>query len=87
MLPATKTLEEYPFPIPPPNLLDASLPIINFSFCLKFQAMGRVGEVICRTWQTADKMKKLRGKLAEEQVKRSLESVLYRQARITNYLC
>ena len=34
-----------------------------------FQAMGRVGEVICRTWQTADKMKKLRGKLAEEQVK------------------
>lgn len=36
---------------------------------LLFQAMGRVGEVICRTWQTADKMKKLRGKLAEEQVK------------------
>ena len=33
-----------------------------------FQAMGRVSEVICRTWQTADKMKKLRGKLAEEQV-------------------
>ena len=32
------------------------------------QAMGRVGEVICRTWQTADKMKKLRGKLAEETV-------------------
>ncbi|KAL9971298.1 hypothetical protein ACROYT_G023806 [Oculina patagonica] len=30
------------------------------------QAMGRVGEVICRTWQTADKMKKLRGRLAEE---------------------
>src|ERR1700757_515554 len=30
------------------------------------QAMGRVGEVIIRTWQTADKMKKQFGKLAEE---------------------
>jgi urease subunit alpha len=30
------------------------------------QAMGRVGEVIIRTWQTADKMKKQRGTLAEE---------------------
>ncbi|MGR3377796.1 urease subunit alpha [Salipiger abyssi] len=30
------------------------------------QAMGRVGEVIIRTWQTADKMKKQRGKLTEE---------------------
>jgi len=30
------------------------------------QAMGRVGEVIIRTWQTADKMKKQRGKLPEE---------------------
>jgi urease subunit alpha len=28
------------------------------------QAMGRIGEVICRTWQTADKMKRQRGKLA-----------------------
>ena len=27
------------------------------------QAMGRIGEVILRTWQTADKMKKQRGKL------------------------
>src|SRR3546814_4018011 len=27
------------------------------------QAMGRVGEVITRTWQTADKMKKQRGAL------------------------
>ncbi len=27
------------------------------------QAMGRVGEVICRTWQTADKMKNQRGAL------------------------
>lgn len=30
------------------------------------QAMGRVGEVLIRTWQTADKMKKQRGKLPEE---------------------
>jgi urease subunit alpha len=30
------------------------------------QAMGRVGEVIIRTWQTADKMKKQRGSLAQE---------------------
>ena len=30
------------------------------------QAMGRVGEVLIRTWQTADKMKKQRGKLLEE---------------------
>ncbi len=31
------------------------------------QAMGRVGEVIIRTWQTADKMKKQRGALPEEE--------------------
>ncbi|QDZ12784.1 urease subunit alpha [Devosia ginsengisoli] len=30
------------------------------------QAMGRVGEVLIRTWQTADKMKKQRGRLAAE---------------------
>lgn len=30
------------------------------------QAMGRVGEVITRTWQTADKMRKQRGKLPED---------------------
>ncbi len=30
------------------------------------QAMGRVGEVLIRTWQTADKMKKQRGRLADE---------------------
>jgi urease subunit alpha len=28
------------------------------------QAMGRIGEVICRTWQTADKMKRQRGPLS-----------------------
>jgi urease subunit alpha len=30
------------------------------------QAMGRIGEVIIRTWQTADKMKRQRGRLKEE---------------------
>jgi urease subunit alpha len=30
------------------------------------QAMGRIGEVICRTWQTADKMKLQRGKLQQD---------------------
>ena len=30
------------------------------------QAMGRIGEVICRTWQTADKMKRQRGKLPQD---------------------
>ena len=30
------------------------------------QAMGRVGEVVTRTWQTADKMRRQRGRLAEE---------------------
>ena len=28
--------------------------------------MGRIGEVICRTWQTADKMKRQRGPLAAD---------------------
>lgn len=31
------------------------------------QAMGRVGEVVTRTWQTASKMKSQRGALAEDQ--------------------
>ena len=30
------------------------------------QAMGRVGEVITRTWQTADKMRRQRGRLSDE---------------------
>lgn len=32
------------------------------------QAMGRVGEVLLRTWQTADKMKRVRGQLPEDGV-------------------
>jgi urease subunit alpha len=35
------------------------------------QAMGRVGEVITRTWQTAHKMKQQRGALAEDAGSRS----------------
>ena len=31
------------------------------------QAMGRVGEVITRTWQTADKMRRQRGRLPEDE--------------------
>ncbi|MCF8512648.1 MAG: urease subunit alpha [Rhodobacteraceae bacterium] len=31
------------------------------------QAMGRIGEVITRTWQTAHKMRQQRGRLADEQ--------------------
>lgn len=37
------------------------------------QAMGRIGEVICRTWQTADKMKKQRGVLKEKEQGRKKE--------------
>lgn len=33
------------------------------------QAMGRIGEVITRTWQTAHKMKLQRGQLAEDKVR------------------
>ncbi|MGE0099934.1 MAG: urease subunit alpha [Hydrogenophaga sp.] len=38
------------------------------------QAMGRVGEVIIRTWQAADKMKSQRGWLAPEPVSLSLST-------------
>ena len=30
------------------------------------QAMGRIGEVVIRAWQTADKMKKMKGRLEDE---------------------
>lgn len=39
------------------------------------QAMGRVGEVITRTWQTAHKMKAQRGQLPEDKVSFILFSV------------
>jgi len=34
------------------------------------QGMGRINEVICRTWQLASKMKDQRGRLAEESTRR-----------------
>ena len=34
------------------------------------QAMGRIGEVITRTWQTADKMKQQRGPLARRKIRK-----------------
>ena len=37
------------------------------------QAMGRVGEVITRTWQTADKMKRQRGQLPEDSALQKLQ--------------
>ena len=36
------------------------------------QAMGRVGEVLIRTWQTADKMKKQRGRLPKRRAKTTI---------------
>jgi urease subunit alpha len=43
------------------------------------QAMGRVGEVICRTWQTASKMKEQRGPLPQD-------SVRHDNTRVKRYL-
>ncbi len=43
------------------------------------QAMGRVGEVICRTWQTAHKMKVQRGSLPED-------SALHDNFRVKRYI-
>jgi urease subunit alpha len=34
------------------------------------QGMGRIGEVICRTWQLASKMKDQRGRLPGENTRR-----------------
>ena len=41
------------------------------------QAMGRVGEVIIRTWQTADKMKRQRGQLGGERGNDNLRAKRY----------
>jgi urease subunit alpha len=43
------------------------------------QAMGRVGEVICRTWQTASKMKEQRGALPQD-------SARHDNTRVKRYL-
>jgi urease subunit alpha len=45
------------------------------------QAMGRVGEVIIRTWQTADKMKRQRGALAGDSANGSGRSDNFRVKR------
>ena len=47
------------------------------------QAMGRIGEVICRTWQTADKMKRQRGPLAGDSSKDDNERVRRYVAKYT----
>src|SRR6478736_9215663 len=44
------------------------------------QGMGRIGEVICRTWQLASKMKDQRGRLASEKTRRG------DNARIRRYI-
>ncbi|KAI9914926.1 hypothetical protein PsorP6_007963 [Peronosclerospora sorghi] len=44
------------------------------------QAMGRIGEVVTRTWQTADKMKKARGPLREH------GDTLYDNFRVRRYI-
>ncbi len=52
------------------------------------QAMGRVGEVICRTWQTAHKMKVQRGWLSPERLnsdESSMESSVERNSRNDNF--
>lgn len=45
------------------------------------QAMGRIGEVVIRTWQTADKMKAQRGILAEDKLTNSTDSDNFRIKR------
>jgi len=52
------------------------------------QAMGRIGEVITRTWQTAHKMKVQRGQLAEDKkVSLELSAIImhYSVARCEKY--
>lgn len=50
------------------------------------QAMGRVGEVIIRTWQTADKMKRQRGQLAEDRDADAAAAKLYPLSSSTSSL-
>ncbi len=47
------------------------------------QAMGRVGEVTTRNWQTADKMKKMKGKLTEDNARNDNNRVKRYLAKIT----
>eukprot|EP01038_Epipyxis_sp_PR26KG_P009206 gene9206-12416_t len=56
------------------------------------QAMGRVGEVIIRTWQTADKMKRQRGQLEEDKLSDStfissnISNILTDNFRVKRYI-
>jgi len=50
------------------------------------QAMGRVGEVITRTWQTADKMKKQLGPLEEDAATASEDGTADDNERILRYV-
>jgi urease len=50
------------------------------------QAMGRIGEVITRTWQTADKMKKQRGQLFEDEQNQSHSSIKTDNHRVKRYI-
>lgn len=50
------------------------------------QAMGRVGEVVTRTWQTADKMKKQRGQLLEDQQNQNHSSIKTDNYRVKRYI-
>ena len=47
------------------------------------QGMGRIGEVICRTWQLASKMKDQRGRLPEEKSRRGDNERIKRSLRNT----
>lgn len=47
------------------------------------QGMGRIGEVICRTWQLASKMKDQRGALAEDSDRHDNQRVLRYLAKYT----
>ena len=50
------------------------------------QAMGRIGEVVTRTWQTADKMKKQRGQLLEDQQKQGNSLIKIDNFRVKRYI-
>lgn len=49
---------------------DGSISIISSDS----QAMGRIGEVVSRTWRTAGKMRTLRGPLAGEDTSRKFDN-------------
>ena len=67
------------------TLVVGLFPLMLLAYAYKYvvfmgsmQAMGRVGEVITRTWQTADKMKRFRGRLGEETVRSTVVGAVYK---------